>query len=147
MLFTSLLPCSSSASFLTSLRISWPGMVLPIIGWFHPHQSSIKKMPYRLAYGQSCGDVFPTVVSSSQMTLSYVKLTHQGANQLFTEFPPGHIRLPGKNGVEVVFHCIFLLRKVWNFYLLYMLLIKVEVLRELNRHNCSGSQATTTQMF
>ena len=49
-LFTDLLIMACSACFLTEPRTTSPGMAPPAMGWTLPHQSLIKKMPYRPAY-------------------------------------------------------------------------------------------------
>lgn len=54
----------------------------PAEGWYHPqwdgpshpHQSSIKKMHYRLDYSQSHGGIFSTEASSTQMAPACVTL-------------------------------------------------------------------------
>lgn len=97
--------------------------------------------------GQLRGDTFSIVVTSFQMTLPYVKLTHQGANQSFTEFLPDHIRLPGKSCSWSSVLLYIVSREGVKFLLIYVLSRKAEVLRGLNRLNCSGFQASATQML
>lgn len=50
-LLTGVLPLASSDCFLIQLRTTWPGMVAAVDYTF-PHQSTIRKMSYRLAYSQ-----------------------------------------------------------------------------------------------
>jgi hypothetical protein len=50
-----------------------PRVAPPTMGWGHPHQSLMKKMPYRLS--RSYKDIFIVEAPSSQMTLACVKLT------------------------------------------------------------------------
>jgi hypothetical protein len=49
-LLTGLLPMACSACFLIEPRTTSPGLAPPTMGWALPHQSIIKKIPYRLAY-------------------------------------------------------------------------------------------------
>ena len=39
-----------------------PAQALTALGWALPHQPLIRKMPYKLAYRQSDGGIFSTVV-------------------------------------------------------------------------------------
>jgi hypothetical protein len=46
-LFTGLLPMACSTCFLRESRTTWPGVAPPTMHWTLPHQSLVKKMPYR----------------------------------------------------------------------------------------------------
>lgn len=63
-----------SARLLVEPRTMSPRVSAPTVGWALPHQSLIKKMPYRLAYSPVIRGVFSIEALSSPMTLTCVKL-------------------------------------------------------------------------
>jgi hypothetical protein len=83
-LHTGLFPLAWWACFLINPRPLCPRWYLwqwmwrmkpPTVVWPLPHQSLIKKMPYKYAYIQSCECIFLVVFPFSHMTLACVSLT------------------------------------------------------------------------